>query len=114
MFYLEIAFFGVVSPGGSLACAFSLSTFTPCQCANGPEPRLICGARGSATAFFSFFINLLLFVSPIYMLQVYDRVLSSRSEPTLVMITLAALIALSVMAVLERFDHVFLCVQVCK
>ncbi|NKD88601.1 type I secretion system permease/ATPase [Haematospirillum sp. 15-248] len=60
-------------------------------------------ARGGfyATAGFSFFINLLLFVSPIYMLQVYDRVLSSRSTPTLVMITLAALFALVVMAVLE-------------
>ena len=28
---------------------------------------------------FSFFINLLMFVSPLYMLQVYDRVLASRN-----------------------------------
>ena len=65
--------------------------------------RALYEARGGfyATAFFSFFINLLLFVSPIYMLQIYDRVLSSRSEPTLVVITLAAFIALGVMAALE-------------
>lgn len=73
--------------------------------ANAPTDlnRALHAARGGfyATAFFSFFINVLLFVSPIYMLQVYDRVLSSRSEPTLVMITLAAFGALIIMAILE-------------
>ena len=33
---------------------------------------------------FSFFVNLLILTGPIFMLQVYDRVLSSRSEATLV------------------------------
>ena len=33
---------------------------------------------------FSFFANLLMLTGPIYMLQVYDRVLGSRSEATLV------------------------------
>jgi ATP-binding cassette subfamily C protein EexD len=37
---------------------------------------------------FSFFINILMLVPPIYMLQVYDRVMTSRSEETLLMITL--------------------------
>ena len=37
---------------------------------------------------FSFFINILMLVPPIYMLQVYDRVMASRSEETLLMITL--------------------------
>ena len=37
-----------------------------------------------ATVVFSFFSNLLMFVGPLYMLQVYDRVLGSRSEETLV------------------------------
>ncbi|TXM94974.1 type I secretion system permease/ATPase [Methylobacterium sp. WL116] len=50
---------------------------------------------------FSFFINLLMFVSPIYMLQVYDRVLSSRNETTLVGITIIATFALVVYAILE-------------
>jgi ATP-binding cassette subfamily C protein len=40
-----------------------------------------------ATLIFSFFSNLLMFVGPLYMLQVYDRVLSSRNENTLLMIT---------------------------
>ncbi|MDC8772873.1 type I secretion system permease/ATPase [Roseateles albus] len=37
---------------------------------------------------FSLFINLTLLLSPLYMLQVYDRVLASRSLPTLAMLTL--------------------------
>lgn len=36
---------------------------------------------------FSFFVNLLMFVGPLYMLQIYDRVLSSRNETTLILIT---------------------------
>ena len=35
-------------------------------------------------AVFSFFVNLLMLTGPIFMLQVYDRVLGSRSEATLV------------------------------
>ena len=54
------------------------------------------------TAFiFSFFINILLFVSPLYMLQIYDRVLASRNEVTLFGITLIAAFALAVSAILE-------------
>lgn len=37
---------------------------------------------------FSLFINVTLLLSPLYMLQVYDRVLASRSLPTLAMLTL--------------------------
>lgn len=44
----------------------------------------------SATIVFSFFVNLLMFVGPLYMLQVYDRVLTSRNETTLLMITIVA------------------------
>lgn len=54
-----------------------------------------------ATITFSVAINLLMFISPIYMLQVYDRVLHSRSETTLVMITVIALAGLAIYAVLE-------------
>lgn len=50
---------------------------------------------------FSFFINLLMFVSPLYMLQIYDRVLMSRNETTLLGITLIAAFALIVYALLE-------------
>ncbi len=50
---------------------------------------------------FSLFINLLMFVSPLYMLQIYDRVLSSRSESTLIGITVLAVLLLMVYALLE-------------
>jgi ATP-binding cassette subfamily C protein len=51
--------------------------------------------------FFSFFINLLLFVSPLYMLQIYDRVITSRSETTLIGLTVIAAILICVYAMLE-------------
>lgn len=54
-----------------------------------------------ATIVFSIAINILMFVSPLYMLQVYDRVLHSRSEMTLIMITLIALAMLLVYGLLE-------------
>ncbi len=43
------------------------------------------GGRGllAAVALFSVFVNLLMLTGPIFMLQVYDRVLGSRSEETL-------------------------------
>jgi PrtD family type I secretion system ABC transporter len=50
---------------------------------------------------FSLAINLLLLVPPLYMLQVFDRVLASRSGETLAMLSVAAIGALLVMALLE-------------
>ncbi len=52
-------------------------------------------------ALFSFFINLLVLTSPIYMLQIYDRVLSSGRVETLVFITLIAGLAVLVMGALD-------------
>ena len=40
-----------------------------------------------SVALFSGLVNLLMLAGPIYMLQVYDRVLASRSVPTLVALT---------------------------
>lgn len=51
--------------------------------------------------FFSLFINILMLVSPMYMLQLYDRVLSSRSQETLLMLTLIVIILFITMALLE-------------
>ena len=51
---------------------------------------------------FSLFINLLAFVGPLYMLQVYDRVITSRNEWTLIFITMIAGILLVVYAALEK------------
>src|SRR5438046_9222119 len=50
---------------------------------------------------FSLAINLLYLASPLYMLQVYDRVISSASEVTLVMLTIALLLALLALAGLD-------------
>jgi len=46
-------------------------------------------------------INLLLLAPPLYMLQVFDRVISSRSEETLIALTLATVAAIGLMAFLD-------------
>lgn len=45
---------------------------------------------------FSIFVNLLILTVPIYMLQIYDRVLTSRNATTLVMLTLIAVCLVAV------------------
>lgn len=50
---------------------------------------------------FSLFINVLALVSPIYMLQVYDRVLASRNEMTLLFITIIAVFLFVIYSILE-------------
>ncbi len=54
-----------------------------------------------AAGVFSFFINLLMLVPSLYMLQTYDRVLTSRNETTLWMLTLIILLLYALMASLE-------------
>lgn len=51
--------------------------------------------------FFSFFINLLVMAPTVYMLQVYDRVVNSRSLTTLGMLTLLIVVLYIVMEALE-------------
>lgn len=53
------------------------------------------------TALFSLVINLLMLVSPLYMLQIYDRVLTSGSRETLMMLSGIALFLLLLLAGLE-------------
>ncbi|MEM7206215.1 MAG: type I secretion system permease/ATPase [Pseudomonadota bacterium] len=50
---------------------------------------------------FSLVVNLLMLTAPMYMLQIYDRVLSSRSEETLLALTVLAVGLLVCMGVLE-------------
>ncbi|MDO6729685.1 type I secretion system permease/ATPase [Marinovum sp. 2_MG-2023] len=50
---------------------------------------------------FSFFANILMLTGPLYMLQVYDRVLSSRSEATLLALTVLVIFLYTVMGVLD-------------
>ena len=54
-----------------------------------------------SVAAFSAAVNLLLLAPAIYMLQVYDRVLSSSNESTLLMLTLLVLGLFSLMAAME-------------
>jgi len=57
---------------------------------------------------FSCLVNLLLLVSAIYMLQVYDRVLSSGSMDTLLWLTVAALAAIAIYGLLEQARRLIL------
>jgi ATP-binding cassette subfamily C exporter for protease/lipase len=50
---------------------------------------------------FSFALNLLMLAPAIYMMQIYDRVLSSRNEMTLVMLTLLLVVFYAMMGMLE-------------
>lgn len=50
---------------------------------------------------FSMFINILMLVSPLYMLQVYDRVLASQNVTTLVVLTLVVVGLLAVSSALD-------------
>ena len=57
---------------------------------------------------FSLALNLLMLTVPLYMMQVYDRVLSSRSGETLLMLTVIALAALALVGLLEGMRHILL------
>src|SRR5689334_5619762 len=54
-----------------------------------------------AVGLFSLAMSVLLLTSPLYMLQVYDRVLGSGSVHTLIMLTLLAAGALALLAFLD-------------
>lgn len=54
-----------------------------------------------ATAVISMFINATMLATPLYSMQVYDRVLSSRNETTLVLLTLIVLAFLMLYGILE-------------
>lgn len=88
----------------------------------GVENPLVAAFRCARPAllvvgFFSLCINLLMLTAPLYMLQIYDRVLVSRHADTLLLLSFVALGALLVYGLLEairaqilvrvggRFDH---------
>ena len=52
-----------------------------------------CSGYFIYAGFFSLFINLLMLTLPLYMLQIFDRVVTSRSEETLLLLTGAAITA---------------------
>ena len=62
---------------------------------------IACGKVFGLVALFSFFVNLLMLTVPLYMMQVFDRVLSSRSVDTLYILTGIAVFALAIFGLLD-------------
>lgn len=79
-----------------------------------PNPDPLAGVlrahRGTlaGVALFSAVINLLMLTAPVFMMQVYDRVLTSRSMPTLVALLVMAGAMLALMALLDGLRGVIL------
>jgi ATP-binding cassette, subfamily C, type I secretion system permease/ATPase len=65
--------------------------------------RALRACRGTFAVImgFSLAINILQLASPLYMMQVFDRVLASRSGDTLIMLTFITVLAVAVMALIE-------------
>lgn len=59
------------------------------------------GAAAPRLLFISFFYNVLALAGPIYMVQVYERVLASRQVETLILLTLMLAVAVAVYALLD-------------
>ncbi len=68
-----------------------------------PVKRALAACRGAfwAVALFSLAINLLMLAAPLYMMQVFDRVLASRSIETLIALTVVTAGAFLALALLE-------------
>jgi ATP-binding cassette, subfamily C, type I secretion system permease/ATPase len=60
-----------------------------------------CRRAFSSIAVFSAVVNILMLAGPLYMLQIYDRVLASRSVPTLVALTVFLVGALAFQGILD-------------
>lgn len=72
----------------------------------GTDSAMELATQASRKAFiyvgvFSFFVNILMLTVPIYMLQLFDRVLASRSYDTLIYLTIIAIFALLTFALLD-------------
>ena len=78
-------------PGPPMTTTSTPNSSARHSASTAPELRAVVAASRTAVftaALFSLFMNLLLLVPSLYMLQVYDRVLSTGSVPTLLMLTL--------------------------
>ncbi len=75
----------------------------PQRAVNNPLRETLRACRGGfrIVVLCSLAINLLMMTAPLYMLQVFDRVIVSRSTDTLLFLTLIALVALGVLGALE-------------
>lgn len=72
-----------------------------------PIRRVLASCRGAlwAVGLFSLVVNLLMLTGPMFMLQVYDRVMSSRSTPTLIALFVLVVVLFAFMGVLESVRH---------
>ncbi len=70
---------------------------------NGAGGLAVGAPRGVilSVALFVLFVNMLMLTGPLFMLQVYDRVLPSRSAPTLVALVLVMALAYAALGLLE-------------
>src|SRR3569832_953846 len=76
----------------------------------GPQPvplRRVFLRAIADVGLFSLLINLLLLVIPLFLLQVYDRVLPSSSVETLVYLSLIAVAALGFLGFLDAIRAVY-------
>src|ERR1700726_5099853 len=67
--------------------------------------RLVAGTNLIAVAAFSVVVNLMMLTMPLYLFQLSDRVLTSRSLDTLLMLTLVAvgfIVVLSLLDIIRR------------
>lgn len=86
---------------GARGMGIDRSDFSAGRAELGLARRAVAGLIGRA-ALFGTFANLLLLAGPLYMLQVYDRVLGARSEETLVALSLLLAFCYLIMAVLDH------------
>jgi PrtD family type I secretion system ABC transporter len=80
-----------------------LTRFKPAPIEDNEIQRVLRACTGTflIIAIFGLAINMLTFVAPLYMMQLFDRVLSSQSIDTLIMLTLIACAALAVLSLID-------------
>jgi ATP-binding cassette subfamily C protein len=82
-----------------------LRTANAADIRNPPDPLLRWRSRArptlTAVAVFSTFVNLMMLTMPLYLFQLSDRVLTSRSLDTLLMLTIVALGFIGVLSLLD-------------
>lgn len=67
-----------------------------------------CRQSFFAVVVFSFFVNLLMLTVPIFLLQIYDRVIPNRSTDTLIFLTILAVLALLTLSALDAIRSTIL------
>ena len=72
------------------------------------ELKKKCRKAILAIAIFSFFITIFMLTIPIYMLQVFDRVISAHSYETLAYLTIIAIFVLIIWGLLEKYRSTIL------